>query len=65
MLLDDVDTIGLIMFKSLTKSKKTEAFNTVFRRIFRVSRFTSMRLIYNFIGTKILIDYLYYQDLVN
>ena len=30
------------------------AFNTVFRRIFNMSKFSSMRIIYNFIGTKTL-----------
>ena len=39
------------------------AFNTVFRRIFHMSKYSSMRVIYHFIGTKTL-DCLYEERLM-
>ena len=40
------------------------AFNSVFRRIFVLSRYTSVKVIYNFIDTKLL-EYMYYECLLS
>ena len=50
-LLYGVDSVSLM--KGQIK-RMSVAFNTVFRRIFNMSKFSSMRIIYNFIGTKTL-----------
>jgi hypothetical protein len=59
MLLYGIDSLFL---KREQVRKLSVAFNSVFRRIFHMSRFTSMRVIYNFIGTMSL-DCLYEERL--
>ena len=61
MLLYGIDSICL---KVEQVRKMSVVFNTVFRRIFHMSRFSSMRLIYSYIGTKTL-DYLYHERLIS
>jgi hypothetical protein len=51
MLLYGIDSVCL---KCEQIRRMSIAFNTVFRRIFHMSKFSSMRLIYHFIGTKTL-----------
>jgi hypothetical protein len=60
MLLYGIDSVFL---KCEQIKRMSVAFNTVFRRIFHMSKFSSMRLIYHFLGTKSL-DCLYEERFV-
>ena len=55
MLLYGIDSVSLMTGQI---RRMSVAFNTVFRRIFKMSKFSPMRIIYNFIGIKTL-DCLY------
>ena len=60
MLLYGIDSVFL---KRAQIKRMSVAFNTVFRRIFHMSKYSSMRVMYHFIGTKTL-DCLYEERLM-